>query len=80
MTRLIRWGHLPDGRIAVLWWDAVNERTQSSIVDGITLERIEGEPLSLVADNLLADDMTRRQRGWQAHSYAGVVEPASEAL
>lgn len=79
MTRLIRWGHLVDGRISVLW--AASGQLRTSIVDGITLERIDGEPLSNHVDGCICDDMLEIEHGGASvYGYRGVLEPAASAL
>lgn len=83
MTRLIRWGHLADGRLAVLWWDHLVERTQRTVVevdsdfDGAHLQHVSGEPLpwdlatDVVHDLHRAEDTTGYAP--QPVHYAGVL-------
>lgn len=69
MTRLIRWGHLPDGRIAVLWADAAFDppRLHRTIVEpdhdleGTRLVWVDGEPLPDELADEVAHDLHRAE-------------------
>jgi hypothetical protein len=73
--RLIRWAHLPDGRIAALWCDVLGEMRRT-VVDGITLEHLDGPALAPDVLFMLRGDM----RDVPHYYYDGVLEPATEAL
>lgn len=78
MTRLIRWGHLVDGRVVVLWTDG--ETPRRTVIDGITAESIEGEPLpDNVVDKVWRDEHLM-STGRKPLRYAGVIQPATEAM